>query len=136
MSIYFYACQFTAQGNFTINAISNPLSDQIFEAEGNSCNYLCHQMVRNFRKPLVVMAPKLLLRHPSCVSRLSDMAPGTSFLPVLADTHVAAQGVSKVVFVSGKHYYVLEKYRLDMGITDTALIRVEVSKISLYASRG
>ena len=53
-------------------------------------------MVRNYRKPLIVIAPKMLLRHPSCVSNLSEMSPGTHFLPVLTDSKVDAKAVKKV----------------------------------------
>ncbi len=51
-------------------------------------------MIRNFRKPLIIASPKLLLRHPDCVSSLVDMADGTSFSPVLSDN------ISKVCFKS------------------------------------
>ena len=50
-------------------------------------------MIRNFRKPLIVAAPKILLRHPDAVSSLTEMANGTHFLPVLNDN------TSKVCFV-------------------------------------
>ncbi|KAJ1546861.1 hypothetical protein HK405_006803, partial [Cladochytrium tenue] len=73
---------------------------------------LRRQMKRDFRKPLVVAAPKLLLRHPAAVSALSAMAPGTSFRPVLADATPAA-GASRVVFLSGKLYYEVAKARDD-----------------------
>ena len=46
---------------------------------------LRRQQVRNYRKPLVVVAPKTLLRLPAAASQLKDMAPGTSFKPVLPD---------------------------------------------------
>jgi probable 2-oxoglutarate dehydrogenase E1 component DHKTD1 len=42
-------------------------------------------MVRNYRKPLVIVGPKTLLRHPAAVSPLSSMTPGTHFQPVLQD---------------------------------------------------
>lgn len=42
-------------------------------------------MIRNFRKPLIVAGPKILLRHSDCVSTLADMADGTYFRPVLSD---------------------------------------------------
>ena len=42
-------------------------------------------MIRNFRKPLIVAGPKILLRHSDCVSTLAEMADGTHFLPVLSD---------------------------------------------------
>ncbi|KAI0220198.1 putative 2-oxoglutarate dehydrogenase E1 component DHKTD1, mitochondrial [Lamellibrachia satsuma] len=87
---------------------------------------LRRQMVRNFRKPLVVAAPKILLRHPLACSQLSQMSPGTSFQPVLGDTQVVNKHVTRVVFVSGKHYYTLQAYRQQHDIKDTALVRVEL----------
>ena len=84
------------------------------------------QMVRNFRKPLVVAAPKTLLRSPVATSQLPQMAPGTSFQPVLGDTHAVNKHVTRVVFVSGKHYYTLQAYRELHNIQNTAIIRVEV----------
>ena len=42
-------------------------------------------MIRNFRKPLIVAGPKILLRHSECVSTLADLADGTYFQPVLTD---------------------------------------------------
>ena len=85
-------------------------------------------MVRNFRKPLIVISPKMLLRHPSCVSALADMGPGTSFQPVLGDdSKTPASAVKKVVFVCGKHFYALDKHRSEKGAEDIAIVRVEVS---------
>ncbi|KAG7230995.1 hypothetical protein INR49_025024 [Caranx melampygus] len=87
---------------------------------------LRRQMIRNFRKPLIVVGPKTLLRFSGAVSSLSEMAPGTSFKPVLGDTSVAAQSVQKVVLCSGKHYYALLKQReASAANLNTALIRVE-----------
>ncbi|KAI8841738.1 thiamine diphosphate-binding protein [Chytridium lagenaria] len=68
-------------------------------------------MHRNFRKPLIVVGPKTLLRHPSAVSSLADMTPGTGFQPV--------------VFVSGKLFYDVEKERVAKGITSMAVVRLE-----------
>lgn len=84
-------------------------------------------MVRNYRKPLVVCAPKMLLRHPSCVSKLGDLTSGTTFKPVMGDSEVDSAGVKKVVFACGKHYYTLKQHREASQIKDTALVRVEVS---------
>lgn len=87
---------------------------------------LRRQMIRNFRKPLIVVGPKTLLRFSGAVSSLSEMAPGTSFKPVLGDTAVAAQSVQKVVLCSGKHYYALLKQREASAANhNTALVRVE-----------
>lgn len=82
------------------------------------------QMVRNFRKPLVVVAPKILLRLSAAASTLADMAPGTHFLPVVGDTR-DPRGVTKVIFVSGKHYFALNDHIQEKGFTNVALVRVE-----------
>ena len=50
---------------------------------------LRRQLQRNFRKPLIIMTPKSLLRHKLCVSKLADMGPGTSFHRVLQTTAAA-----------------------------------------------
>ena len=83
-------------------------------------------MIRNFRKPLVVASPKGLLRHPTAVSTLADMLPGTTFQPVLNDASVSSANVKRVVFVSGKHFYALEKQREALADKSTAIIRLEV----------
>ncbi|KAL1921370.1 uncharacterized protein VTP21DRAFT_11086 [Calcarisporiella thermophila] len=86
---------------------------------------LRRQMKRDFRKPLIVVSPKALLRSPVAVSNLEDMAPGTSFQPVIGD-NINAFNVRKVVFVSGKLYYDLVKERQARGMEDqVALVRVE-----------
>ena len=83
---------------------------------------LRRQVKRDFRKPLVIMAPKSLLRHPAAVSKISDFTTG-SFQEILDDS---VQGpVSRVVLCSGKVYYDLLDYREKNKITDTALVRVE-----------
>ncbi|XP_015246514.1 PREDICTED: probable 2-oxoglutarate dehydrogenase E1 component DHKTD1, mitochondrial isoform X1 [Cyprinodon variegatus] len=87
---------------------------------------LRRQMIRNFRKPLIVVGPKTLLRFSGAVSSLSELGPGTSFRPVLGDPSVPAEGVQKVVLCSGKHYYALLKQReASAANQNTALIRVE-----------
>ncbi|KAH0616439.1 hypothetical protein JD844_027532 [Phrynosoma platyrhinos] len=88
---------------------------------------LRRQMVRNFRKPLIVAAPKTLLRLPAAVSSLQEMAPGTMFRPVIGDSTVDPKNVSRVVICSGKHYYALAKHRetLEEKKQNTAIIRLE-----------
>ncbi|XP_076065924.1 2-oxoadipate dehydrogenase complex component E1 [Oratosquilla oratoria] len=86
---------------------------------------LRRQMIRNYRKPLIMAGPKGLLRLPAAVSPLSDMAPGTHFKPVLGDQEVPPENVKKVVFTSGKHYYTLAAEREKRGLKDVALVRVE-----------
>ncbi|XP_034390808.1 probable 2-oxoglutarate dehydrogenase E1 component DHKTD1, mitochondrial [Cyclopterus lumpus] len=87
---------------------------------------LRRQMIRNFRKPLIVVGPKTLLRFSGAASSLTDLAPGTSFRPVLGDPSVSAESVQKVVLCSGKHYYALLKQRETLAANqNTALLRVE-----------
>ncbi|KAF7732562.1 hypothetical protein EC973_003309 [Apophysomyces ossiformis] len=89
---------------------------------------LRRQMLRPYRKPLIVASPKSLLKSPFAISSLEDMQPGTAFKPVLADSVTTnnPQQVEKVVFMSGKFYYDLAKERSARGLDDRiALIRVE-----------
>uniref|UniRef100_H2Q1M0 2-oxoadipate dehydrogenase complex component E1 n=1 Tax=Pan troglodytes TaxID=9598 RepID=H2Q1M0_PANTR len=88
---------------------------------------LRRQMVRNFRKPLIVASPKMLLRLPAAVSTLQEMAPGTTFNPVIGDSSVDPKKVKTLVFCSGKHFYSLVKQRESLGAKthDFAIIRVE-----------
>lgn len=88
---------------------------------------LRRQMLRNFRKPLIVMSPKSLLRHKLVISNLEEMAEGTSFKPVLPETDrlVANDKVKKVILCSGKVYYDLYEKRNELKINDIAIIRLE-----------
>uniref|UniRef100_A0A8C5IEI7 Dehydrogenase E1 and transketolase domain containing 1 n=1 Tax=Junco hyemalis TaxID=40217 RepID=A0A8C5IEI7_JUNHY len=88
---------------------------------------LRRQMVRNFRKPLIVASPKVLLRLPAAVSSFEEMAPGTTFKPVIGDSSVDPKSVTQVVLCSGKHYYALVKQRETLGEKQhsTAILRLE-----------
>jgi 2-oxoglutarate dehydrogenase E1 component len=79
---------------------------------------------RGLRKPLVVMSPKSLLRHPKVVSTVEDLTSGV-FLPVLHDTSVEAQAVKRILVCTGKIYYELLAAREQRNATDTAIIRME-----------
>ena len=87
---------------------------------------LRRQMIRMFRKPLIILTPKSLLRSKDAVSPLSDLAKG-HFETVIADTaeDLNAAKVKRVVACSGKVYYDLVNARKERGQTDTAIIRVE-----------
>jgi probable 2-oxoglutarate dehydrogenase E1 component DHKTD1 len=102
----------------------------------NYFHALRRQLVRNYRKPLIIVGPKTLLRHPDAVSSLSDMGPGTSFQAVLPDTAAAAQAdqVTRLVFLSGKVYYDLVRERASKNITNTAFIRLEELSPFPYAA--
>ncbi|USD36351.1 MULTISPECIES: 2-oxoglutarate dehydrogenase E1 component [Ferrimonas] len=83
------------------------------------------QEVRPMRRPLVVMSPKSLLRHPLAVSSLEELANGT-FQNVIGEMdELEPSQVNRVVFCSGKVYYDLLDKRRRNEITDVALIRVE-----------
>ena len=82
--------------------------------------------MRNYRKPLVVIAPKTLLRLNAACSDLADMGEGTSYSTILSDPGSQdPQQVEKLIFVSGKHYYTLAKHREENRIEKTAIIRLE-----------
>ncbi|HCC94529.1 MAG TPA: 2-oxoglutarate dehydrogenase E1 component, partial [Flavobacteriaceae bacterium] len=80
----------------------------------NFFHALRRQVVTDYRKPLVVMSPKSLLRHPSAVSSLADFSNG-GFQEIIEDVTVDAKKVKKVVFCSGKIYYDLDKKRQELG---------------------
>ncbi|VDL82886.1 unnamed protein product [Nippostrongylus brasiliensis] len=84
------------------------------------------QVIPNYRKPLVVVGPKILLRHPKAASSLSEFAPGTHFKNVIDDYTCKSEQVTKVIFTSGKHWIAVEKARDERGLKDTvAVIRLE-----------
>lgn len=87
---------------------------------------LRRQMIRPFRKPLVIMTPKSLLRNKDATSPLTDLVNG-QFLPVIGeqDDNIDAAGVSRVLACSGKVYYDLVHARKDAGRSDIAILRVE-----------
>ncbi|EEB87471.1 hypothetical protein MPER_15166 [Moniliophthora perniciosa FA553] len=87
---------------------------------------LRRQMKRNFRKPLIVAAPKGLLRLSAAASSLSDLEPGTKFRPVLDDPIGNQSTVKRVVVLSGKIYYDLVKERQAQNLEDSvAFVRLE-----------
>lgn len=87
---------------------------------------LRRQMIRLFRKPLIVATPKSLLRHKEAVSDLSELAKG-SFQPVLGeiDGGIDAKKVKRVLVCSGRVYYDLVAHRREAKANDVAIIRIE-----------
>jgi 2-oxoglutarate dehydrogenase E1 component len=86
---------------------------------------LRRQMVRDFRKPLIVMSPKSLLRHKEAVSTLDDLAQG-HFHTVIGDSApLVAKDVRRVIVCSGKVYYDLLAYQRENKIGDIAVLRLE-----------
>ncbi len=96
-------------------------------APANYFHALRRQIHRDFRKPLIVMTPKSLLRHKLCVSALADMGPDSTFRRVLPEPGAigADATVRRVVLCSGKVFYDLLAERTARGIDDVALVRLE-----------
>ena len=118
--------QMCAQDNMQVANCTTP---------ANYFHILRRQIHRKFRKPLVIMTPKSLLRHKRCVSTLDEMGPGSSFHRVLWDDAEYKPGstlelkpdseIRRVVMCSGKVYYDLLDERERLGIEDVYLLRVE-----------
>ena len=86
---------------------------------------LRRQMIRPFRKPLIIISPKSLLRHKESVSSLEDLANG-EYQVVIPDAELQnTQKVKRVVFCSGKVYFDLVAARRERGIDDIAIVRLE-----------
>jgi 2-oxoglutarate dehydrogenase E1 component len=90
---------------------------------------LRRQVSRDFRKPLVVVSPKSMLKSKDCTSTLEDIAEGTKFKRALPEAHadelVAPNEIRRVVFCSGKVYYELLNQRRKSGVKDVAIARIE-----------
>ncbi|HEY9218409.1 MAG TPA: 2-oxoglutarate dehydrogenase E1 component [Phenylobacterium sp.] len=118
--------QLCAEDNLQVVNCSTP---------ANYFHVLRRQLLREFRKPLVVMTPKSLLRHKKAVSPMEEMAKGSSFHRVLHDGAERGLGteiklvpddkIRRVVLCSGKVYYDLLERREERGIDDVYLMRLE-----------
>ena len=110
--------QLCAENNMTVGNLTTP---------ANYFHALRRQLKRNFRRPLVLMTPKSLLRHKLAVSPLADFATGSRFQTVIGetDTLAPAEQVKRVVLCTGKVYYDLVAERRAQGIKDVAIVRVE-----------
>lgn len=118
--------QLCAEDNWQVANCSTP---------ANYFHILRRQLHRKFRKPLILMTPKSLLRHKRVVSRLDELGPGTTFHRVLwddAEMEPEAHGklapeaeIRRVVLCSGKVYYDLLDARESEGLSDVYILRVE-----------
>ncbi len=110
--------QLSAEDNWAVCNLTTP---------ANYFHALRRQVRRNFRKPLVIMTPKSLLRHKLVVSKLEEFGPGSRFHRVLPeiDTLKADDQIRRVVLCSGKVYYDLYEERAKRGLDDVAIVRVE-----------
>ncbi|GAB4008887.1 2-oxoglutarate dehydrogenase E1 component [Spirosoma sp. KCTC 42546] len=107
--------QLYADYNMVVANVSTP---------ANLFHIMRRQLAWGFRKPLVVMSPKSLLRHPKCVSPLEDLTQG-SFQEIIDDSYAQAKKVKRVLLCTGKVYYdLLEKQQTDKR-DDVAIVRLE-----------
>jgi 2-oxoglutarate dehydrogenase E1 component len=90
----------------------------------NFFHLLRRQIYRPFRKPLIVFTPKSLLRHPRCVSPVSDFTSG-GFREVIDDPQAVAEKITRVVLCSGKVYYDLVEEKEKQKKEDVAVVRLE-----------
>lgn len=108
-----------ANYNMTVANVTTP---------ANFFHLLRRQLERPFRKPLVVMSPKSLLRHPLCVSSIEDFETGNRFQEVLDDSEInakQAKSTKRLIFCTGKIYYDLLQKKQEDERTDVAIVRLE-----------
>ncbi len=105
-----------AEFNITIANITTP---------ANFFHVLRRQLIRPFRKPLIVMSPKSLLRHPLCVSPATDFHEGQKFLETIDDPDADAAKVRTLILCAGKVYYDLFEKKKQTKRKDVALVRLE-----------
>ena len=93
----------------------------------NYFHALRRQLKRDFRKPLIIMTPKSLLRNKACVSKLSDMSENTAFRRVIRDsnTNLKDNDIKKVVICSGKVFYNLLEERENRKLDSVKILRLE-----------
>ncbi|MBE0594988.1 MAG: 2-oxoglutarate dehydrogenase E1 component [Gemmatimonadales bacterium] len=104
-----------ARGNIQVVNVSTP---------ANFFHLLRRQMKRDFRKPLVVLTPKALLRNKACVSTLAEFGPGIGFRTLIPDD--AVQQAAKLILCTGKIHYELAAHRKARGLDGSvALARLE-----------
>lgn len=107
--------QLSAEYNMVVANVTTP---------ANFFHLLRRQLAWEFRKPLIVMSPKSMLRHPLCVSPLDDLTKG-SFREVIADDFADPKKVKKVLLCTGKVYYDLLDEQRKNNRTDVAILRIE-----------
>jgi len=107
--------QLAADNNIIVTNVTTP---------ANLFHMMRRQMAFPFRKPLIVMSPKSMLRHPLCISPLSELVEGR-FQETIGDGFADAKKVKKVLLCTGKIYYELFEKQQKDNRDDIAIIRVE-----------
>ncbi len=109
--------QLCAEDNMQVCNITTP---------ANYFHALRRQMLRNFRKPMIIMSPKSLLRHKAAVSRTEDFMGDSHFMRILSDPNAPAdKDVKRLVLCSGKVFYDLAEARDAAGDKNTTIVRIE-----------
>ncbi len=105
-------------GNYNIQVANVTTPAQLF-------HLLRRQILRPFRKPLVLMTPKSLLRHPSVVSKNTDFTTGC-FKEILEDKSIKdSKNIERLILCTGKIFYELEAKRTEIKDTKIAIVRIE-----------
>ena len=111
--------QMCAEFNMTVANVTTP---------ANYFHILRRQLARPFRKPLIVMSPKSLLRHPKCISNIDELTKG-GFQEVLDDSQVntaaKAKKIKRALWCTGKIYYDLLERKIADKRNDIAIVRLE-----------
>ena len=111
--------QSCAEFNMTVANVSTP---------ANFFHLIRRQLARPFRKPLIVMSPKSLLRHPACVSDKSEFLDNNRFQEIYDDASVGPRSgkkVERLLLCTGKVYYDLLQYKQENNRKDVAIVRIE-----------
>jgi 2-oxoglutarate dehydrogenase E1 component len=109
--------QLCADDNIQVCNITSP---------ANYFHVLRRQMLRPFRKPLVIMTPKSLLRHPMAKSSADEFVSTSHFKRILSDRMEIADGqIQRLILCSGKVAYDLMTKREEAGLTDVSIVRLE-----------
>ena len=108
--------QSCAELNMTVTNLTTPAN--LFHA-------LRRQQSRAFRKPLINMSPKSLLRHPLCVSDIDDFKTGSNFQEIIDDQSASKTKVKRVLYCTGKVYYDLLQRKTEEKRDDVAIVRIE-----------
>ena len=110
--------QLCAEDNMQVCNLTTP---------ANYFHALRRQIRRNFRRPLIVMTPKSLLRHKLAVSPLADFGPASRFHRVIPESplRMMDKTIRRIIFCSGKVYYDLFEERERLGLNDVTIVRIE-----------
>ncbi|TAG17922.1 MAG: 2-oxoglutarate dehydrogenase E1 component [Cytophagia bacterium] len=108
--------QLAADDNMVVANLTTPAN--LFHA-------MRRQLAWHFRKPLVIMSPKSMLRHPLCVSDKQDLATGSRFQETIGDAYADPKKVKRVLMCSGKLYYELFEKQQKDARKDVAILRIE-----------